>query len=50
MQYRDSEKRKWWEEGVVTDTTFYGKKHKFPALEVPRQCPLVLLVKHSVST
>jgi hypothetical protein len=41
------ERRKWgW---VVRDTTFHtgGKKAKFAAMKVPRQCPLVLLVKVS---
>jgi hypothetical protein len=34
---------------VVRDTTFNtgGKKAKFAAIKVPRQCPLVLLVKVS---
>jgi hypothetical protein len=33
----------------VRDTTFNtgGKKGKFAAMKVPRQCPLVLLVKVS---
>jgi hypothetical protein len=32
---------------VATDTTFNGRggEHKFTATKVPRQCPLVLLVK-----
>jgi hypothetical protein len=34
---------------VVKDTTFNrrGKEAKFAAMKVPRQCPLVLLVKVS---
>jgi hypothetical protein len=44
---REREERKvgW----VVRDTTFNrrGKKAKFAAMKVPRQCPLVLLVKVS---
>jgi hypothetical protein len=38
--------RKWWE--AVRDTTskgWGGKKYFSPVLKVPRQCPLVLLVK-----
>jgi hypothetical protein len=37
------EKRK--QRRVVRDTTFNGGKHKFSAVKVPRQCPLVLLLK-----
>jgi hypothetical protein len=46
---RRDEKRKW-QQGIVTDTTYkvgeiYTCMYKhFPALKVPRQCPLVLLV------
>jgi hypothetical protein len=36
-------KRKW--RGVVRDTTFNEEKEIFPTMKVPRQCPLVLLVK-----
>jgi hypothetical protein len=34
-------------EGVAIGTTFNGREHKFTfaATKVPRQCPLVLLVK-----
>jgi hypothetical protein len=28
----------------MSDTTFKGRTKFFPALKVPRQCPLVLLV------
>jgi hypothetical protein len=40
---RAREKRKW---GVVRNTTFNGEnREKFTAVKVPRQSPLVLLVK-----
>jgi hypothetical protein len=32
-------------DGIVRDTTFYGGRQNFPALNVPSQCPLVLPVK-----
>jgi hypothetical protein len=43
---REREKRKWG--GVAIGTTFNGRgehKFRFAATKVPRQCPLVLLVK-----
>jgi hypothetical protein len=43
---REREKRKWG--GAAISTTFYGRgehKFRFAATKVPRQCPLVLLVK-----
>jgi hypothetical protein len=45
---REREKRKWGGGGVAIGTTFNGRgEHKFifAATKVPRQCPLVLLVK-----
>jgi hypothetical protein len=33
------------EGGGMTDITFNGGGHKFTAMNVPRQCPLVLLIK-----
>jgi hypothetical protein len=41
---RERRKKTGW---VVRDTTFNtgGKKAKFAAMKVPRQCPLVLLVE-----
>jgi hypothetical protein len=30
---------------AVRDATFNGGNHKFLAVKVPRQCPLVLVVK-----
>jgi hypothetical protein len=39
----EREKRKL---GVLKDTTFNGaKRDRFMAMEVPRQCPSILLVK-----
>jgi hypothetical protein len=39
------EKRKWGEGSEGHDIQRGGNRDKFPAKEVPRQCPLVLLVK-----
>jgi hypothetical protein len=37
------EKRKWRE--TVRDTLNRGNRNKFFVMKVPRQCPLILLVK-----
>jgi hypothetical protein len=43
---REKERERRENEGVVRDTTFNtGNRDKFSAMKVPRQCPLVLLVK-----
>jgi hypothetical protein len=40
---RMREKRKYW--SIERDYILQGNRDKFSAMKVPRQCPLVLLVK-----
>lgn len=42
MREREREKEKY---RALRDTPFSGKKRQFTSIKVPRQCPLVLVVK-----